>query len=136
MKLTLPALVPRLLSIRVVRYGLSGLLSFCIENLFFSLFFYAASLNYVASNIGSVGIALTVNFFVSKHFVFQSAKKNSTKEFVKYLILIACNLTASTFLIGTLLRAGVQGYVAKFVVTIIVVSWTYIIYNKVIFKER
>ncbi len=115
---------------------MSGALSFCVENLFFNLFFYIVALNYVASNIGSISIALVVNFFVNRYFVFQLVKGNSIKQFVRYLILVACNLTVSTLLIGMLLQAGVEGYIAKFVVTVIIVCWTYIIYNKVIFKEQ
>ena len=119
------------------RYLLSGILSFSVENISFSVFYYLLSMDHVASNILSIIIALIVNFFVSKKFVFRDHEEAKMKtQFAKYALLVLVNLIISTNLIGLLIDKSVPAYVAKFMVTCLVITWTYFIYKKIIFVKR
>jgi putative flippase GtrA len=119
------------------RYLLSGILSFSVENVSFSVFYYALSMGHVVSNVLSIVIALIVNFFVSKKFVFRDREEAKVKtQFAKYALLVLVNLIISTNLIGFLIGKSVPAYLAKFLVTCLVITWTYFIYQKIIFVKR
>ncbi len=126
----------RYLQRRTVRYVISGILSFIIENVVFSSSADIVGLTVVYSNTISILIALLVNFFVSKNFVFQNKTKHKPfRQFSLYAGLVLFNLIVSTILINYLISYDVIGYVAKFLVTSLAVVWTYIIYKKIVFKE-
>ena len=122
---------------KVARYIASGLLSFLVENVSFMIFFYAISAGVEVSNIISISIALFVNFFVSKHYVFKDGKGSARtgRQFISYSVLVGINLVVSTILVSTLVNLDVPGYVAKPFVTLLVSGWTYIAYKRVIFRD-
>ncbi len=126
----------KILAERTFRYMLSGLIAFSVENISFLSFYYLAGLSVVTANISSIIIAVAINFFMTKHFVFNSktTKKESFTQAVSYFILVACNTVVSTYMIVRLIEFGVEGYIAKPVVTVAVITWTYIIYS-IIFKK-
>lgn len=125
-----------LLEKRVVRYILSGILSFAVENTSFIIFYYPLHLEVKVANIFSIGVALIVNFFVSRSFVFRhkGTKMVATKQFSQYIVLVLFNLTISTLSVAALVHRGVPGIIAKPAVTSVIVCWTYIIYKRLIFK--
>jgi putative flippase GtrA len=120
---------------RVIRYGLSGLLSFAVENIAFNGFYYLINFSPRVSNILSVCAALVVNFIVSKYFVFKNDGKQIGQQLVQYIFLVTFNATFSTLLVGWLIDRHIAGYIAKFTATILIVSWNYLVYSRVIFKQ-
>ena len=119
------------------RYLLSGATSFIVENLSFAIFFYSISLSLRTSNILSICVALVVNFLMSKYFVFSSNANAGrlSQQFAMYLALVGFNLIVSTLTISVLVEAGIEAYLAKLFITTLIVGWTYIIYNRIIFKK-
>ena len=122
---------------RLVRYILSGILSFIIENSTFLILYYPLHLEVKLANVISICVALTVNFFVSKYYVFEDKASliYAKKQFVKYTALVAVNLFISTVIVSTLVHHGLKGYLAKPMVTVVIAAWTYIAYKKLVFRN-
>lgn len=118
---------------RVVRYIISGGLSFLTENLSFLLFFYVLSIMVSAANVMSIIVALILNFFVSKHYVFDGshAESKAAHQFLKYLVLVGLNMTVSTICVSSLVGHNVPGYVAKPAVTVMIAGWTYFAFRRI-----
>jgi len=121
---------------RSVRYILSGGISFVTENVIFYLFFYLFLSPVRAANVISILVALVVNFLLNKFYVFKNNTVKRTVQLVQYVILVAINLLVSTFLVGLMVDAGLSGIIAKPLVTALIISWTYVIYKKVIFRDK
>lgn len=122
--------------IRIARYIASGILSFIVEYGVFLVLFYLLGLEVKISNILSVSVALLVNFFVSKNYVFvsNSYSKKTSHQFLAYVALVLTNVTLSTVVVSFLVHHNIAGYIAKPIVMVLIAGWTYIIYKKVIFK--
>lgn len=128
-------MLKHLLKKRLFRYIISGLLSFTVENIAFNTSYYLLDYSPKLANVISIGIALIVNFFVSKYFVFndKSEGKKVIKQFLAYIIVIIFNLTISSICIEYLIEQNLSGFIAKFFVTILTVMWTFVLYKKLIF---
>lgn len=125
------------LNSQLIRYLLSGITTFLIENIVFSIGFYLVNVSYVYANITSICIAVLVNFYINKKFVFKNNNQIKTQfQFFLYIVLVLINMVVSTWIIGLLLNEGIPGYIAKFVATAAIVFWTYIIYKKIIFTSK
>jgi putative flippase GtrA len=123
---------------RLFRYIVSGGVSFAVENLTFLLLYYPLSLEVKVSNVVSICIALIVNFVISKYFVFQNSsdRHSSIVQFLQYAALVVVNMTISTIAVSQLVYAGLPGFIAKPLITIIIAGWTYIVYRKLIFSAK
>lgn len=127
----------RLNNNQAIRYIISGICSFLTENCTFLLFYYLLELSPMIANISSICIALSVNFFLSKYYVFSNPKNTSriTKQLPSYLLLVACNAAISTYSITILIAHSVPAYLAKLLITTLIICWTYFIYKRYIFKK-
>ena len=127
----------KIISERRYRYILSGLFSFGVENLSFLFFYYLLTIPPVKSNVLSILVALIVNFYTTKYFVFRNktTKKNALKQAVAYVALVNLNILISTYMIVVLIDSGVAAYIAKPIITAATITWTYLLYNRVIFKK-
>ena len=123
---------------RLFRYFLSGVLSFTVENLSFLIFYYSIGIEVKLANILSITLALLINFFVSKYFVFRDNINSSTthKQFIQYIMLVGFNLVVSTFSVATLVGRNLPAYIAKPIVTLFIACWTYLVYKLLIFKIK
>lgn len=123
---------------RVIRYVISGIASFLTENATFSLVYYIIGTNARVANVFSILVALVVNFILNKYYVFTTADDTGRKpaQLIQYLVLIALNLAISTYLIGVLVDMGVPGFISKIFTSTLIITWTYIIYKKIIFRDK
>ena len=124
---------------RTVRYLLVGFLTFLAEYSTFLFLNQSFHIDYRLTNIGSMIVAVVVNFSLNKLFVFnESAVVSNGKtlvQFTKYIVLFLCNMLLSTVAIWLLVRVGIRAYQAKLLSTCLIVAWTYIIYKKAIFNH-
>lgn len=125
------------LNSEIIKYIFSGITTFIIENLAFLVAFYAMGLNAVSSNMISIFMSAIYNFSVSKYFVFSSTKKKGRTGYqaVYYGVLVLSNAMISTLIIKLLIEEGLDAYIVKPLVTLVIVSWTFFVYKFIIFKK-
>jgi putative flippase GtrA len=123
-----------------VRYGFVGGASFIVEYSSFLLLYGSIGIDYRIANIGSMLLSLSFNFILNRRMVFgikgAFLSKKTSVHLTKYLALAVFNILMSTLVIGALVHWGVKEYVAKLIAIMLVVSWTFIIYKTIIFKEK
>ena len=120
------------------RYLLSGITTFIIENISFSLIFYGTGKRLVLANVMSIAISGCYNFILSKFFVFNKTKNMGRTEIqlALYISIVIINTLVSTLLISGLVGRGFNPYIIKPLVTLLIVLWTFFIYKFVIFKRE
>ena len=79
---------------------------------------------------------MTINFYVSRKFVFKNSNLEIRAQFVKYAAVIIFNLFIGTLIIGVLINLEFPAYLAKFLVAVLIATWTYFIYQKYIFSNN
>ena len=125
---------------QLLKYVFTGGLSFAIEYSSFLLFASFMKIDYRLSNIASMLIALSINFYLNRRYVFMAngglESSSVSTQFIKYIILLVFNIIASTAIIGLLVDREVEKYIAKLIAVMLVVSWTYLAYKLVIFKKN
>lgn len=129
-------MIQKVLSKRVVKYAVSGAISFLVENSSFWAFYYALKIGPVISSVSSIVVALFVNFYVTRNFVFSSERylRSKREQFIRYIVVVFVNIFTSTFITVILIHFGAPGYVAKFIAAFCIAAWTYFIMKNVIFK--
>lgn len=115
-----------------------GITSFVVE---YSLFVavYGLSHNVILGQTVSFLVALMVSFYGNRKLTF--GKRSYGKKLVSqvgiYAGLAICNLILSNVVIYVLVELlHVLAVVAKLIVIMMIVSWNYIVYEKIIFKEK
>ena len=84
----------------------------------------------------SYSLALIVNFIILKSWAFKSTvDERASRQFIKYLVLVAFNLPISTILIHQLTVVGMPGYLSKVLIIALIAIWNYIFYDRLIFKS-
>ena len=117
------------------RYLFVGFSSVFIDLLIFALLrekltgglFSAVSIAYWSSVI--------YNFSMNRNWTFNGAKGMVFKQMFQYGILLLINYATTLLIITVLHNAGISEYLGKVVALAITISWTYIIYDKYIFKK-
>lgn len=121
---------------KLLRYVLVGGLSFLFEYTVFISVVYGFGLEPEIGQAISYISALIVNFLLLRNWAFKSKNGNKTRQhLVKYCLLVAFNLPATTLLIGWLTATGLAAVFAKVVVVALTTVWNYIVYDKLIFKQ-
>lgn len=129
-------MVSKLLKDKRVRYLVTGGTSFIAEYGSFLLLVYAHSMSAWAGQAISYCIGLVVNFLLLRYWTFRHQNKDkASTHLVKYGLLVAFNLPATTLLIHLLTNAGLAAFLAKIVVVAAAALWNYSVYDKLIFKE-
>ncbi|MFT2009015.1 GtrA family protein [Pontibacter sp. 13R65] len=82
---------------QVIKFGVVGALCAAIDMFLFILLFDYLHLNYLLANFGSTCLAILINYFISKKWVFRSGKYSNQVELVVFV---------GFSLIGLLLNQG------------------------------
>lgn len=117
------------------RYLITGFSSAAIEFLLLYLFRDVAGYTIILSNSFALAIVFWFNFFMNRKWSFKSTMKLG-KQLPMYLILFVFNLGASDLIMYLLTdRLSMQYLLAKVFAIGAVVSWNFILYKKVIYKN-
>lgn len=129
---------------KFIRYLIVGFSSFTIEYILFLIFRKVLPLPDVITNIIVYTFIFWFNFLLNKFFTFRS-HKNFKKQLLSYGLLFLFNMVVGNILlfmaITELLKFLFPGtpwipyYLPKILVMVFIVSWNFILYNKVIYKE-
>jgi putative flippase GtrA len=121
---------------QVGKYLIVGIATFVIEYSTFLLLAYTFRLPAWASQAGSYSIAIVFNFILTRNWTFRANTVAAKSQFAKYLLLILINLPLTTLMMNILDIWEVYPFIAKLIVVVLVASWNYIIYDKLIFKNE
>jgi len=87
------------------------------------------------SNIISFTAGFFISFSLNKMWVF-TATKNTARQMLLYFLLSIFNLIVGTFMIWFLVNnICVWQYAAKIIIMILIATWNFFIYKKIIFKS-
>jgi putative flippase GtrA len=131
--MTIQAIMTRLTDKQLLRYLVSGGISFGVDQLLFLLFFYVWSWKGFAASIVSLAIGWTVNYLLSQFFVF-SNQAAIGRSLVRYLLLASANFGFTTLFIAvTVDGLHAPAFIMKPLVGVLVILWTFYAYRRFVF---
>ncbi|TDG37892.1 GtrA family protein [Pedobacter changchengzhani] len=116
------------LLLRILKFGLTGLLGMAIDFGATWLFKEKIKINkYVANAIGFT-LAVTNNYFINRIWTFQSKNPHLGTEFSKFLFVSLVGLALNTYIIYLFhqRKNGTNFYIAKFFAIAIVFVWNFL----------
>ncbi|UZQ84409.1 GtrA family protein [Thermoclostridium stercorarium] len=142
-KITNEFLTPEFIG-KFTRYIIVGVSTFTIEYVLFLGFRKILPVPDVVANIIVYTFIFWFNFLLNKFFTFKS-RKNFKKQLLSYGLLFLFNMVVGNVLLFMAITQLLKGlfpdtpwipyYLPKIVIMIFIVSWNFILYNKVIYKE-
>lgn len=99
----------------------------------------------VAANIGSTSLAFIFSFVANKKYTFKSSSKNVRRELVLFVLVTLTGLWLIQSSIIWLLMwlSSSSGYdesvrllAAKLIATVASLTWNYVFYSKLVFKDK
>lgn len=119
---------------QIIKFSLSSIMSFIIDYIFYSVFIILIG-NITISNILARIISATVNYSINKTIVFKSNRK-TFKTFTEYFLLAGIILILNTLLLNIVVKIGVNLFVAKILVEIVLFILSWSIQKKRIFRKE
>lgn len=129
---------------KLVRYLIVGISSFAVEYTLFVVFRELLPFHELVTNIMVYTIIFWFNFLLNKFFTFRS-RKNFKKQLISYGILFFFNMVVGNILLFSAIKAllnylfptvpWVPYYLPKILIMVFIVSWNFILYKKVIYKD-
>lgn len=122
---------------KFIRYLIIGGLSFVIDFSLFNLFVFLFDIQPLPANMTSIVISMFFNFLMSNYWTFKAGGKGKSKKIVKYLTITSFNYIVNNATLYFLIsRIYLHPSIAKFIVTGLQVTWTFIIYKIWVFKTE
>lgn len=85
--------------VQVIRFGLVGAFCAVLDILFFLVLYEYIHINYLIANFTSTCLAILINYYISKKWVFQSGKYSARVEFIAFMVFSIIGLAINQFLI-------------------------------------
>jgi len=127
----------RVLELQFIRYLIIGGISFIIDFTLFNFFVFGLSIEPLPANMTSIAISVLFNFIMSNYWTFKAGGNSKRKKIVKYLSIIALNyLINNTILYLLITYTSLHVAVIKIMVTILQISWTFMLYKVWVFKIK
>lgn len=119
----------------IIKFSLSSVISFIVDYLMFTIFSFIFN-NISLCNVLARIISATVNYTLNRKYVFKS-KKSIYKSLLSYAFLAICILLLNTILLNLLvIKLGINKFIAKIIVEIILFIFNYFVQKKIIFKNK
>lgn len=126
----------------IIMFGGSSLISFLIDYALYALFVTLIPMqhntwltNVVLATISARVISSVVNFLINRNVIFAKGKKqNLRRHLIGYYVLAACILVINTLLVNWFVSLGVNEYLAKLPVEVILFFVSFIFQKRVVFK--
>ena len=123
---------------RVIAYGIVGCINTAVDFVVFTMMFSAVGLDLkLSQGIGYISGVLT-SFILNRSLAFKDGSNRAGVQFVRFIVVNAVSFLVSTNLIAWLAAQGINEYVAKVLVTAVVMIINYFGYKILVFgvKEK
>lgn len=77
--------IKNILRLQIFRFLIAGLFCACLEYLLFNLFISLVRLNYLIANVIAIMIAMTINYILSKIYIFGKSKYSKLNELISFV---------------------------------------------------
>lgn len=120
--------------VNILKFLMSGATAAATEFVVF-LILHEIGIPLFIANALSFMCGLGVSFTLNKQWVFVK-KGGGTQQFTMYFALACINLLVSSGLLSLFVhQLGLRPSIAKLVTMVLIASWNYLIYQKIIFKK-
>lgn len=117
----------------ILKFSASSLIGFCVDYAMYCLL-YGLTDHLTASNISARVVSATVNYTLNRKMVFKS-NVSVAKSAVQYLVLAVLILACNTLLLKLLTGVGMNGYLAKILVEVVMFAVSWFVQHKIIFRK-
>lgn len=126
---------------RLVKYIVIGITAFFIDYLLFNVLNETTTLSIYYSNTIAIVIGFLISFFGNRVIVFANDSLQNMhyvlwRQLLLYIGLLSINTVLSYLIILGLEAVGVKAVFGKVVSMIFIAGWNYVLYKKVIFKQK
>ena len=118
---------------QLMLYLAIGCFTALFELLLFTVFRKIFGFDIPLSNITAIVCATILNFSLNRGLAFKSASY-LPRSIILYLLLFFLNMFISTSLIKHMVQVGIFDVVAKMVTMLLITTWNFLLYRKVIFR--
>ncbi len=121
---------------QLIRYLVTGFTAFGIEYAMYVFLLKVIGLHYILASVIVYALVFWFSFIVNRIWSFKS-KGNISKQLLQYGLLFSFNLVVSNIFIMKLLTdiIGLDPLISPFIKMAFVVSWNFLIYKYIIYKE-
>lgn len=125
---------------QILLYIISGVLALIVDYLVFILSYYTLNQSLTVSVPAGLTAGLVVSFLLNKMWTFGVSKKvgirQTTRQVILYLLLFIINNLFTIYAIDWSTQEGGSAALAKVGTTIVITLWNFVLYKKVIFRQR
>lgn len=123
------------LLMQIIRFGIVGGTSFLIDYGIFTIFSQLLHIHYLIASILSFSISVIYNYILSIKWVFDVTKKQTTKEFIVFIVLSAIGLGLNSLIMYVSVDLlHIHEMISKIIATAIVMVYNFI--TRKIFIEK
>ncbi|MHA4895128.1 GtrA family protein [Pedobacter sp. PWIIR3] len=126
----------KIIKSELVKFAFVGAFCAAIEFTSFYLLTNFTGLHYLIANILSVVLAITINYFLSRAYVFDKGKFSKRQEFIAFIFFsalgIGLNQTLLVFFVETV---GIQIQIAKAFSIGLVATFNYLTKKFIVFRK-
>lgn len=121
---------------RFIRYVFVGGTTFAIDIGLFSLLHSGLGWDILLANTISYWSAIAFNFTANRAWTFEAKDVAIGRNLSLYLGLLVCNFAFSSVFLMIATGMGLDPRIAKIIATGLQTLWTYIAYNKIVFRTN
>ena len=120
---------------QIIKFGICGGTSFIIDYVIFTLLSQALGIHYLIASIISFSISVIYNYILSIKWVFNVTKKQTSKEFILFIILSVIGLGLNSLIMYICVDLmKIHELISKVIATAIVMVYNFI--TRKIFIEK
>ncbi len=120
---------------QIIKFGIVGGLAFIIDYGIYTLLSQLLGIYYILASIISFSISVIFNYILSIKWVFDVTKKQTTKEFIIFIVLSVIGLIINSIILYICVELfNIHDMVGKIIATIIVMVYNFI--TRKIFIEK
>lgn len=125
------------LTLNFIRYLIIGFSTFFMQIVLLYIFNVTMGIEKVSANVISTLISIIFNFIMSNYYTFKAGSSSKRKKLSKYISLALFNYCFDVIIAFPILtlNLGINQYVAKILITGMIVGWNFFIYKLWVFKN-
>ena len=120
---------------QIIKFGIVGGLAFIIDYGIYTLLSQLLGIYYILASIISFSISVIFNYILSIKWVFDVTKKQTTKDFIIFIVLSVIGLIINSIILYICVELfNIHDMIGKIIATIIVMVYNFI--TRKIFIEK